>query len=193
MYPAREAPYTYSLAQDRHRRHSRALLSFGSRAAQGTHCSDARAHEQAGCASSLKQMNKRCCHPLHPPTSCWIDPCKLLDWEQLWTSGFWGGLGVWKLRGRNQPLGSRASSRDTSIGLEMGRSLNAICHIRLLSFTHPISMPPRFCSAVGNTAERGLWLRDAAVCSTRWHRLVLLQTHEVCLGTVGLERGDLLL
>ena len=49
---------------------------------------------------------------------------------------------------------------------------------------------PCFCSSVGNTAERGLQLRDAAVCSARGHRLVLLRTHGACLGTAGTERGD---
>lgn len=51
---------------------SRALLSSGSRVAQGTHCSDARMHQQAGCAPSLKQMSKLYCNP-HPA------PHKLLD------------------------------------------------------------------------------------------------------------------
>lgn len=51
---------------------SRALVSLGSCAAQGMHCSDARTHEQAGCAPSLKQMSKLYCNP-HPV------PHKLLD------------------------------------------------------------------------------------------------------------------
>lgn len=110
------------------------------------------------------------------PTSCWIDPYKMLDWEELYESEFWGGLEVWELRGRNQPLGNRAFSRDTSMGLEVGRCLNAICPISFFS-THPISISlPAFVPLLERLQKEGYsW--DAAVYSTCWHPFVLLQAH----------------
>lgn len=60
-----------------------------------------------------------------------------------------------------------------------------------LLYSPHFHLSPYFCSSsVGNTAEQGLWLRDAAVYSTCWHQLVLLQTHRVCLGMDGMQRGD---
>lgn len=66
--PAREAPCSCSSPQDRHCRHSRALLSSGSRAALGTHSCLARAHEYAGCALSPNE-----------PKLCLKTPQKTMD------------------------------------------------------------------------------------------------------------------
>lgn len=86
------------------------------------------------------------------PKLCLKTPQKMLDLEELQKSRLWIGLGTQKLRDRNQPLGSRASSWKASMGLEISWSLNDPCHIRLFS-THPISISPCVCSSVGNMLE----------------------------------------
>lgn len=66
--PAREAPCSCSSPQDRHHRHRAALLTSGSHAAPGTHCSLARAHEYTGCSLSPNE-----------PKLCLKTPQKMLD------------------------------------------------------------------------------------------------------------------
>lgn len=80
-----------------------------------------------------------------------------------------------------------ASSWNAGVGLEIRRSLNVLCHIRLFS-AHHISIFPCVCSSVGNTIERWLYLRQAAGIDLSSYRACLAQREKT--GAAPVESGN---